>query len=143
MNLNKIKNLLSIVLLAASISAFGQDSTKTFTLSGSVDAYFHTSFGTENVVSGFQPNAPTTSFANLKGFALGMVNFIAAYQGEKAGFVADVVFGPRGSDAVFNSGGYGNLKGAGSGHIVNQLFAYYKLGDAVTLNMGQFNTFVG
>jgi hypothetical protein len=72
-----------------------------------------------------------------------MVNFIAAYQGEKAGFVADVVFGPRGSDAVFNSGGYTNLAGAGSGHIVNQLFAYYKFGDVLTLNLGQFNTFVG
>jgi hypothetical protein len=131
------------MLFVASVTAFGQDSTKTFTLSGSVDAYFHTSFGSENVVEGFQPNAPTTSFANLKGFGLGMVNFIAAYQGEKAGFVADVVFGPRGSDAVFNSGGYTNLQGAGSGQIVNQLFAYYKFGDAVTLNLGQFNTFVG
>lgn len=143
MKFKYIRNLFCLVLLGASVSVFGQDSTKTFTLSGSVDAYFHSSFGTKNVVSGFQPNAPTTSFANLKGFALGMVNFIAAYQGEKAGFVADVVFGPRGSDAVFNSGGYGNLKGAGSGHIVNQLFVYYKLNDVVTLNMGQFNTFVG
>lgn len=139
----RIKNLFCLVLLGVSLNALAQDSTKTFTLSGSVDAYFHSSFGTENVVSGFQPNAPTTSFANLKGFALGMVNFIAAYQGEKAGFVADVVFGPRGSDAVFNSGGYGNLKGAGSGHIINQLFAYYKFSDGFTLNMGQFNTFVG
>ena len=143
MKFKKIRNLFSVVLLLASITAFGQDSLKTFTLSGSVDAYFHSSFGTENVVDGFQPNAPTTSFANLKGFALGMVNLIAAYQGEKAGFVADLVFGPRGSDAVFNSGGYGNLKGAGSGHIINQLFAYYKFSDAITLNMGQFNTFVG
>jgi hypothetical protein len=72
-----------------------------------------------------------------------MINFIAAYQGEKAGFVADVVFGPRGSDAVFASGGYVNLAGAGSGQIVNQLFAYYKFGDVLTLNLGQFNTFVG
>ena len=143
MKYKKIRNLFLVMLLGASVTTFGQDSTKTFTLSGSVDAYFHTSFGSKNVVSGFQPNAPTTSFANLKGFGLGMVNFIAAYQGEKAGFVADVVFGPRGSDAVFNSGGYTNLKGAGSGHIINQLFAYYKFGDVLTLNMGQFNTFVG
>ena len=143
MKFKYIRNLFCLALLGASVSVFGQDSTKTFTLSGSVDAYFHSSFGNKNVVEGFQPNAPTTSFANLKGFALGLVNFIAAYQGEKAGFVADVVFGPRGSDAVFNSGGYGNLQGAGSGHIINQLFVYYKLSDAVTLNMGQFNTFVG
>lgn len=133
---------LSVVMLISTVS-FSQDSTKTFTLSGSVDTYFHSSFGVKNGVGGFQPNAPTTSFANLKGFGLGMVNLIASYQGEKAGFVGDLVFGPRGSDAVFNSGGYGNLTGAGSGHIVNQLFAYYKFTDGFTLNMGQFNTFVG
>lgn len=131
------------VAMLISYSSFSQDSTRTFTLSGSIDTYFHSSFGVKNGVNGFQPNAPTTSFANLKGFALGMVNLVASYQGEKAGFVADVVFGPRGSDAVFASGGYGNLTGAGSGQIVNQLLAYYKFTDGFTLNMGQFNTFVG
>jgi hypothetical protein len=140
----KLKTLLAITFLSTiSYTAFSQDSTRTFTLSGSIDTYFHSSFGTKNTVEGFQPNAPTTSFANLKGFGLGMANLIASYQGDKVGFTADLVFGPRGSDAVFNSGGYGNLTGAGSGQIVNQLFAYYKLSDAVTLNMGQFNTFVG
>ncbi len=64
-----------------------------------------------------------------------MVNLIAAYQGEKVGFVGDLVFGPRGKAAVF---------GTASGQaIINQMFAYYKLSDAVTLNMGQFNTFLG
>lgn len=114
-----------------------------FTFSGSVDSYFHSSFGVQNLVTGFQPNAPTTSFANLKGFGLGMVNLIASYSGEKSGFVADVVIGPRGSDAVFNSGSYTNVAGAGSGQIVNQLYAFLKISDAVTLNVGQFNTFVG
>ena len=72
---------------------------------------------------------------DLKGFSLGMVNLIAAYQGEKVGFVGDLVFGPRGKAAVF---------GTASGQaIINQMFAYYKLSDAVTLNMGQFNTFLG
>lgn len=142
MKTSKIYITLLLALLISS-AAFGQDSTRTFTLSGSVDSYFHSSFGIKNDVSGFQPNAPTTSFANLKGFGLGMINLIASYQGEKAGFIADVVIGPRGSDAIFNSGGYGNLQGAGSGHLINQLLAYYKFSDAVTLNMGQFNTFVG
>lgn len=72
-----------------------------------------------------------------------MANLIASYQGEKVGFVADLVFGPRGSDAVFASGGYRNAVGAGSGQIVNQLYTYIKLGDVVTVNLGQFNTFVG
>jgi len=80
-------------------------------------------------------HSTSTSFADLKGFALGMVNLVASYQGERAGFVGDVVFGPRGKAAVF---------GTASGQaIVNQMYAYYKLTDAVTLNLGQFNTFVG
>jgi hypothetical protein len=122
-----------IVALLISGSAFSQDSTKTFTLSGSVDTYFRSAFGTENEVYGGY--APSTSFAELKGFSLGMVNLIAAYQGEKVGFVGDLVFGPRGKAAVF---------GTASGQaIINQMFAYYKVSDAVTLNMGQFNTFLG
>jgi hypothetical protein len=139
----KTKNLLlySLVFLIAPFVTSAQDSTKTFTLSGSIDTYAHTSFGSTNTA--FGTSAPTTSFANLKGFGLGMANFIASYQGAKAGFTADLVFGPRGSDAVFLSGGYVNLAGAGSAQIVNQLFAYYKASDVVTFNLGQFNTFLG
>jgi len=136
----KICSSLLFALLISS-SVFGQDSTKTFTFSGSIDTYFHSSFGAQNYYP-YDPDegaygsyAPSSSFADLKGFSLGMVNLIAAYQGEKVGFVADVVFGPRGQAAVF---------GTASGQaIVNQLFAYYKFSDAVTLNMGQFNTFLG
>lgn len=101
----------------------------TFALSGSVDTYFHSSFGVTN--AGI--NAPATAFANLKGFGLGMANLIATYSGDKAGFTADLVFGPRGQAAVF----------ASSQGIVNQMYAYYKLSDKVTLNLGQFNTFLG
>lgn len=131
-----------LVALAYSPAVFSQDEEEeapTFTLSGSVDAYFHTSFGTQNTYYGDGDGeglyAPTTSFADNKGFSLGMVNLVASYAGEKSGFVGDVVFGPRGQSAVF---------GTASGQaIVNQLYAYYKLSDAVTLNMGQFNTFLG
>jgi len=70
----------------------------------------------------------------LNGFALGMANFIVSYEGEKSGFVADVVFGPRGSDAVFGSVG-------NSSEIVNQLYAYYNIADGVTVTLGNFNTF--
>jgi len=138
----KICLSLCIALLISS-TTFSQDedSTKTFTLSGSIDTYFHSSFGTQSLYpddgdgSPLGAYAPSTSFADLKGFSLGMVNLIAAYQGEKVGFVADVVFGPRGQAAVF---------GTASGQaIINQMFAYYKLSDGVTLNMGQFNTFLG
>lgn len=142
MKSNKLAFILSITLLTLSFSAFSQkDSTKTFNLSGSIDTYFHSSMGTRNIYP-IDPDdgpsgiyAPNSSFADLKGFSLGMVNLIASYGDEKVGFVADVVFGPRGQAAVF---------GTASGQaIINQMYAYYKLSDAVTLNMGQFNTFLG
>ena len=131
--------LCCLAVLGLSLTAYSQDSTR-FTFGGSVDTYFHSSFGKRNAypVDGVNYNnsvAPNTAFANGKGFALGMVNLIASYAGEKVGFTADVVFGPRGRDAVF---------AAASGQsIVNQLFVYYKLGNVVTLNLGQFNTFLG
>lgn len=110
-----------------------KEEEKTFSLSGSIDTYFRTSLGTQNGV--FGGYGPSTSFADLKGFGLGMANLIAAYGGEKAGFTADLVFGPRGKAAVF---------GTASGQaIINQMFAYYKISEKTTLNLGQFNTFLG
>jgi hypothetical protein len=111
-----------------------EEEEATFTLSGSVDAYFHSSFKTRNA-NYDDAYAPSTSFADLRGFSLGMINMIASYSGEKAGFTADLVFGPRGRAAVF---------GTASGQaIVNQAFMFYKFSDKATLNLGQFNTFVG
>ena len=109
----------------------------TFTLSGSIDTYARTSFG----MTGFNGAGPGTAFANLKGFSLGMANAIFSFQGEKSGFVADLVFGPRGRDAVF----YDELQeGSYTGQrIINQMYAYYKVSDNVTFNLGQFNTFLG
>ena len=96
----------------------------TFSIAGSIDTYYRSS-----------EYAPGTSFGNLPGFALGMANVILSYEGEKSGFVADLVFGPRGADAVFNS--------TGSSNIVNQLYAYYNVSDKFTLTLGNFNTFLG
>jgi len=105
-----------------------------FTFSGSIDTYFRSSFKTTNSYYDGM-HAPSTSFSDLKGFSLGMVNLITTYSGEKSGFVADLVFGPRGQAAVF---------GTASGQaIINQAYAYYKVSDKVTFNLGQFNTFLG
>lgn len=134
-----MKSLLPVLLIAVSlfgisINSFSQDTTATFTLSGSIDTYVRTSLGAENGALGGY--APSTAFSNLKGFGLGMANIIASYSGEKSGFVADLVFGPRGNDAVF-AANYSGQK------IINQMYAYYKISDKVTLNLGQFNTFLG
>ncbi|MBT1686898.1 outer membrane beta-barrel protein [Dawidia soli] len=135
----KVALLIATTLFTFSFNSYSQttetDTTKTFTFSGSVDAYFHSSLGTTNPFSSTEYN-PSTSFANMRGFGIGMVNFIASYETSKAGFVADVVFGPRGKDAVF-----ANMYSEQG--IVNQLYAFYKINDKVKINIGQFNTFVG
>ncbi len=110
------------------------------TLSGSLDTYFRTNLNALNTGNIFQ--SPASSFANLPGFSLGMANIIANYEGEKVGAVIDLVFGPRGEDAVFGSPLYSGGM-AGSSQIVNQLYVYWNVSDNVTLTMGNFNTFLG
>ena len=88
-----------------------------FTINGSVDTYFRTNFNGLNrfeygedgeTVLAF-PQAPATAFANDPGFSIGMANVVLGYEGEKIGFVADLVFGPRGEEAVFLSMGSSNI----------------------------------
>ena len=126
------------LLLTISTNTFAQEeATKeepSFSFSGSIDTYFHTTLKTQNAFYG-NMHASSTSFADGKGFALGMANFIASYSGEKVGFVGDVVFGPRGQAAVFGT--------ASSQAVVNQLYAYYNFNDKLKFNLGQFNTFLG
>jgi hypothetical protein len=145
--MKKFQLLLAALLLISATNSFAQEviiieeeEPSKLTFSGSVDAYFRTNFNGPNKGDNFE--APATSFGNLPGFSLGMANIIATYEGEKVGAVADLVFGPRGEDAVFGSPMYGGGM-AGSSQIVNQLYVYWNVSDAVTLTMGNFNTFLG
>ncbi|MGB2085808.1 MAG: outer membrane beta-barrel protein [Flavobacteriaceae bacterium] len=126
--MKSLKNLFFALTLVFASSLFAQEETateeSTFAVSGSIDTYFRSS-----------DYAPFTSFANVPGFALGMANIVLGYEGEKHGFVADFVYGPRGTEAVFNS--------TGSSNIVNQLYAYYSFSDKLTVTLGNFNTFLG
>lgn len=135
-----MKQLFTLTLLLTTICLTAQDEEKEipekkFTFSGSIDAYYRANLTAPNDENWI---APGSSFANLPGFALGMANLIASYEGEKVGFVADLVFGPRGTDAIFASPMY-----SATGNIVNQLYAYWNVNESVTLTMGNFNTFLG
>lgn len=134
-----IKELAFATLALVSVTTFAQEEEdkekRKFEFSGTVDAYYRTNL---TAPTGENAIAPGSSFANLDGFALGMANVIAAYEGEKVGFVADMVFGPRGTDAVFASPMY-----SATGDIVNQLYVYWNVSDAVTFTFGNFNTFLG
>ena len=131
--------LLTLVMLCVMTTLTAQikiDST--FSISGSADMYFRTNVNSTNDFSEADLGAtlaPATSFANLPGFSMGMFNLIGNYEGKKVGFTADLVFGPRGADAVFGS--------TGSANIVNQLFGYWNVTDKFKLTLGNFNTFLG
>lgn len=127
----------SLLLIITTSVIFAQEEPvekKKFTIDGSVDVYFRQNISGPN---GQEAIAPNTSFANLNGFALGMANVIGSFESKngKVGAVADLVFGPRGEEAVFNSGP--------SSNIVNQLYVYWNVSEKVKLTLGNFNTFLG
>ncbi|BAO76088.1 porin [Winogradskyella sp. PG-2] len=134
-----MKKLFTLSMFFIACSLFAQEEEteekKSFEFSGSIDAYYRANLTAPNDENAI---APGSSFANLPGFSLGMANLVASYEGEKVGFVADLVFGPRGTDAIFASPMY-----SATGDIVNQLYAYWNVSENVTLTMGNFNTFLG
>ena len=138
-----MKFLLRLAMLCFIVPSFAQEDPdeegKKLSISGSVDAYFRTNIsGPDEAIEIDDESfflSPGTSFADRTGFSLGMANVILNYEGSKVGFVADLVFGPRGEDAVFLS--------IGSSNIVNQLYAYWNVSEDVTLTLGNFNTFLG
>lgn len=132
-----MKSIVTFLVLAiTSTCIFAQEDSKKkkFTVEGSVDTYFRQNLSGPN---GEDAIAPNTSFANRNGFAIGMANVIGSFESEngKVGAVADLVFGPRGEEAVFLSGP--------SSNIVNQLYVYWNVSEKVKLTLGNFNTFLG
>lgn len=103
-------------------------------IGGSVDAYYRINLGADSDA------APGTSFANLPGFSLGMINVTLAKSGKKVGFMADLVVGPRGEDATFLSP---VLRPGGNSSILNQLYVFWNINDKITATLGNFNTFLG
>lgn len=146
-NIRKILTITCLGLFSFCLQAQDEESgmekiLSKISISGSVDAYYRVNFNglnknkydTNGDVTA-SPQAPATSFANDPGFALGMANVVLGYEGEKVGFVADLVAGPRGEDAVFLS--------SPSNNIINQLYVYYQVSESVKLTLGNFNTFLG
>lgn len=133
--------ILFAAMLLVSFVATAQDEEKSspLTISGSVDTYFRANINSANDGSG---STPGSSFGNGNGFSLGMANIIVGMEGEKTGFVADLVYGPRGNEAVFASFDDDGVPN-GSSPLVNQLYVYWNVSDKTTLTFGNFNTFLG
>lgn len=129
-----VKNIfLSTVLLFSLTGVFAQEEEEksALSLSGSVDAYYRTAFNE----AGVDEASSLTSFANQTGFAVGMANIVGTYETGDTGFVVDLVFGPRGTEATFNN----DVRNG----IINQAYAYWNVSEGTTLTIGRFNTFLG
>jgi len=127
-----VKGLFTAAFALVATTTFAQEeeleTKKAVSIGGTVDAYYRTQLSAPDT----SPQA-TGSFGNQTGFALGMANIIASYEGAKTGAVADLVFGPRGNEAILNNAAVN----------VNQLYAYWNVCESVTLTAGRFNTFLG
>lgn len=137
-NYLKFLSLFVFALISTLVSAqddADESDTKPISFSGSLDTYYRTNITGPNGEDAIPPN---TAFANLDGFALGFANIVASYEGDNVGAVADLVFGPRGTEATFNSPQVSN-----TADIINQLYVYWNVSDKVTLTLGNFNTFLG
>lgn len=129
-----VKNIFLTLLIVFSFStvvAQEEEEKSALSLSGSVDAYYRTTFNE----AGVDEASSFTSFANQTGFAIGMANIVGTYETGNTGFVVDLVFGPRGTEATFNNDV--------SNGIINQAYAYWKVSEGTTLTIGRFNTFLG
>jgi hypothetical protein len=128
-----MKKLFTLSMLFVATALFAQEEAteKKLTITGSVDAYYQTYLTAPDN----QDVSFGTAFAGQSGFALGMGNVIFAYEGEKVGAVLDLVTGPRGAGATFNTD---IVDG-----IINQAYVYYNISESTTLTFGRFNTFLG
>jgi hypothetical protein len=87
-----MKKIITLSMFFIAFSLFAQEETteekteekKSFSFSGSVDAYYRANLTAPNDENAI---APGSSFANLPGFALGMANLVASY--EKGFFIID------------------------------------------------------
>jgi len=130
----------ALVILCLFNNAFSQDSTKTLTISGSVDAYYRYNFannGTNNY----------TSFTNSQNsFELGMASIRAdatALSG-KVGATIDLGFGRRAEEFSYNDG----VTSAGKNGFVSlsnikQLYMTFAPSSSLKFTMGKFGTHVG
>lgn len=135
------KGILASTIILAFISGnlFAQDSTKSLTISGSLDAYYRYNFankGTNNF----------TSFTNSQNsFELGMASIRAdasAMSGKVTG-VVDLGFGRRAEEFSYNDGIGSSKSGFVSLSNIKQLYVTYAPSSTVKFTMGKFATHVG
>jgi hypothetical protein len=144
--------MLSLVGGILSLTASAQDSTKTLTVSGSVDGYYRYNF--DNAPGGVTNN--NTSFTNSQNsFELGMatIRVDGTADGGKVSATADLGFGRRAQEFAYtDANGWNTLStpqspGGGNGLFslasIKQAYINYTPGKYITFTLGKWFTHVG
>lgn len=135
-----LRKFLAIATIAVALSqtVFSQDSTKkaTFTLSGSLDAYYRYNFDN---AKDFQHTNNYTSFTNSQNsFELGMASVKAESTIGKVGATLDLGFGTRANEFSYNEYSTRSTLSA-----VKQAFLTFAPSSKVKFTMGKWGTHVG
>ncbi|MBD1392034.1 porin [Mucilaginibacter glaciei] len=135
------KLLFSAAIVLAAIATKAQDSTKTvenpLIITGSVDAYYKYDFSKFRSAAGTS-NIPTSFATDQNSFSIGMIDLGVKKKVNKASFVGELSFGPRGEIQSIPNGGSNNQ----SFHIQN-LYVGYDLTDKLNVTAGYMATFLG
>jgi hypothetical protein len=130
----KSKLLLLLSFSAVTYVARAQDTKPAdppLTVTGSVDTYYKYDFSGHN-------NIPTSFASDQNSFSIGMVDLALKKKVNKASFVGEISFGPRGeAQSLPNQGTNGQ-----SFHVQN-LYVGYDLTDKLNVTAGYMSTFVG
>ena len=123
-----------------------EQETRSFQLSGYVDAYYQANFSNSNG-EGEEPLVFGSSFTNFPNtFGIGNVNLLAEKSfGTKVSLVGQIGFGPRAvaANGDSNAGAFEETLSGNFAQTVQQLYVTYSPNDAVTFTLGNFGTFVG
>lgn len=139
-NTMKTLNLTIVTILLTFLvqHSYAQEETSAlpFEISGSVDLYYKYDFNGYESEDG--SGSIFTSFADQNNsVSIGMANLIIEKTVDKASFVADLAFGPRGQSSSILNGSDGN-----SFHLQN-LYVSYAFTDKLSVTGGFMGTFVG
>lgn len=129
----------ALLIFAGIYGIIAQDSTKTLTFSGGVDAYYRYNF------SGNSANNYTSFTNSQNSFELGMASLRAdatALSGKVTATV-DLGFGRRAEEFSYNDGIGDSKTGFASLSNIKQLYVTYAASSKVKFTLGKFGTHVG
>jgi hypothetical protein len=136
--MKKLPILTTLLFTAMVFQAKAQDSTKSLSFSGGIDAYYRYNFSEA-------PNNYTSFTNSQSSFELGMASIRAdasALSGKVTATV-DLGFGRRAEEFSYNDGIASGKNGFASLANVKQLYVTYAVSDKVKFTAGKFGTHVG